>query len=302
MFIRKISKLFLIAALVFAAFAPAAFADGGPEEQIVLTVGGERFNAYEVLQLIGGLSGNEMMAMLMLSQSSLEARRQMVTDISEAVLFSEAAKGAKLHEQPDIAFQIKWQTMQILMQAYFDKISEKWDLSEAAVRKYYNDHRSDFVLSEAVRAAHILTETETEAIMIALRARAGETGFGELAADYSRDPNTAMHGGDLGWVEKGVMEPEVDAAIMKGRQGEIVGPVKSGYGWHVIMIADRRPASQLTFEEAAQEAMEAMQMEYIEQNLAELREKYPVTIDDEVLKTLGGIPAPEPAPESASAE
>lgn len=302
MFIRKISKLALITALVFAVFAPSAMAaESAPEEQAALTVGGESFNSYEILQLISGFSGNEMMAMLMLSQSTLEGRRETVNDISEAVLFAEAAKGEKLHERPDIAFQIRWQTMQILMQAYFEKISEKWDFSEAAVQKYYWNHRSDFVRGEAVLAAHILTETESEAVMMALRARTGED-FAELVAEYSRDPNTAVHGGDLGWVEKGVMVPEVEEAIMKGRPGDIVGPVKSGYGWHVIRIGDRRPAAQLTFEEAANEVVHAMQMDYIEQDLAALRKKYPITINDEALKTLGGIPAMEPAAESAPAE
>lgn len=301
MFIRKLSKLVLITALVFAICAPAAFADGSAEEQPALTVGGESFNSYEILQLISGFSGNEMMAMLMLSQSTLESRRETVNDISEAVLFAEAARGEKLHERPDVAFQIRWQTMQILMQAYFEKISEKWDISEAAVRKYYETHRADFVRAEAVKAAHILTETEPEALMMALRARSGEN-FGDLAAEYSRDPNTAMQGGDLGWVEKGAMVPEVDTVIMKGRPGEISGPVKSGYGWHVIMTGERRPAAQLTFEEASNEAMHAMQMDYIEQDLVKLREKYPVKINDEALKTLGGIPAAEPEAKQAPAE
>lgn len=295
MFIRKISKIFLITALVLAVCAPAAFADGSPEKQVVLTVGGEDFDAYEVMQLISGFSGNEMMAMLMFSQSSLEDRHQMVSDISEAVLFAEAAKAAKLHERPDVAFQIKWETMHILMQAYFEKIGEKWDFSQAASQKYYNEHRSDFVSSQAVRAAHILTETESDAIMATLMARTGDD-FAELAADYSLDPNTAAQGGDLGWVEKGVMEPEVDKAIMEGQPGDIVGPVKSRYGWHVIKIAERRQAAQLTFEEAANAVVQAMQLDYIERELVTLREKYPVTINDDVLKTLGGIPAAEPAP------
>lgn len=302
MFIRKMSKLVLITALVFAVCAPAAIAaEGAPEEQAALTVGGESFNSYEILQLISDFSGNEMMAMLMLSQATLESRHETVKDISEAVLFAAAAKGEKLHERPDLAFQIRWQTMQILMQAYFEKLSEKWDLSEAAVQKYYKDHRADFVRGEAVSAAHILTETESEALMMALRARAGEN-FAELAAEYSRDPNTAPHGGDLGWVEKGAMVPEVEAPIMKGRPGDIVGPVKSGYGWHVLKIAERRPAVQLTFEEAANEVVRAMQTDYIEQDLVKLREKYPVKINDEALKTLGGIPAREPEAESAPAE
>jgi len=64
--------------------------------------------------------------------------------------------------------------------------------------------------------------------------------FGDLAEEYSEDKGTAQNGGDLGWFDYGSMaEPFSDAAF-GAEPGEIVGPVKSMYGYHVIKIEDKR--------------------------------------------------------------
>lgn len=291
---QKSFKVLYLVAFILLSAAPASFAAPASEDRTILTVGSASFSEPEVIRLImGGSGGNEMMAALMLAQSPLADRRQIVDQIAQAVLFSQGARGAGLDQKPDTAFQIKWQTVQILVQAYFDQVSAGWDFSSAAAEKYFNANRSEFVQKEAVKAAHILTETEQDALMAALEAMGGD--FSAAALKYSLDPNTAQNGGDLGWVEKGRMAGPVEEAIMKGTPGQITGPVKSEFGWHIIKIGERRAEKQLTMAEAGETVLQDMQNHYIEQELEKLREKYPVTINDEVLKTLGGIPAPEPA-------
>lgn len=292
MTVRKMFKLFFITALIMIIAAPAPLAAAENGERTVLTVGSVTFNESDTLRLImGSVSGNEMMAMLLLSQSSLEDRKLITDQIAEAALFSEAAKEVKLDQQPDIAFQIKWQTIQTLVQAYFEKIASGWDFSSAAAEKYYNANKESFMQNEAVMAAHILTLSEADALMAAVESM-GAGGFAEAAKKYSRDPNSAQNGGDLGWVEAGMMVPPVGEAIMNGKPGEMIGPVQSDYGWHIIKIGERRPRRRLTFAEAGDAVFEQLQREYIERELQKLRAKYPVTVDDEALRTLGGINAP----------
>lgn len=274
--------------------AAASLAAESPGDRTVLTVGSETFSESEILRLItSSAGGNEMMVTLMLAQSGLDDRRVIVEQIADVVLFAEAAKDEKFDTKADIAFQIRWQTMQTLLQAYFEQISAKWDYSEAAVRKYYNEHRGDFVRNEAVKASHILTATESDALMAGLEARASD--FGAAAQKYSRDPNTAQNGGELGWVEKGMMVAPVEEAIMKGKPGDIIGPVQSEYGWHIIKIEERRAGGQLTFEESREDARQGLEHTYVDQELKRLKEKYPITVNNEALGTIGGIPAPEPA-------
>ena len=97
-----------------------------------------------------------------------------------------------------------------------------------------------------VRARHILltiagkdeAEVMKEAKGLLTRARNGED-FATLARQYSTEPGAATSGGDLGWFGKGRMVPAFDEAAMKGKPGQIIGPVKTQFGIHIIKIEGR---------------------------------------------------------------
>lgn len=98
-----------------------------------------------------------------------------------------------------------------------------------------------------VRASHILiqvpadaesTKAKAAAADVARRARGGEN-FAALAATYSKDPSNAPKGGDLGWFGKGRMVKEFENACMNARVGEIVGPVRTQFGLHIINVTGR---------------------------------------------------------------
>lgn len=63
--------------------------------------------------------------------------------------------------------------------------------------------------------------------------------FSKTAKDYSQDPVSAAQGGDLGWFGKGMMVPEFEKAAYGARIGELVGPVKTNYGFHIIKVFDK---------------------------------------------------------------
>ena len=261
----------------------------------VLTVGTSTLDEKEVLNLMATTTGgNQMMVGLMLAQSTLPERVDLVNQMAHALLFAEAAKTRGLDSRPDVAFQIKWQTMQILMQAYFEQNASKWDMSEKAVRNYYDTHKDDFYQKPGAHTRHILTQTEGDALNAALEVYKTKD-FAKVASEYSRDPNSANNGGDLGWVEKGMMVAPVEAAIDGASVGSLVGPVKSDYGWHIIEVTERRPGRQLTFDESGERAVQGLQREYLENELKELEAKFSVNIDEKALENLGGIPAPAAA-------
>ena len=288
---KKITKIFAVFSFVLLLGASAVMAADKP----VLTVGTSTLDEKEVLNMIAMTAGgNQMMVGLMLAQSTLPERVEMVSQMSHALLFSEAAKGNGLDVRPDIAFQIKWQTMQVLMQAYFEQNSSKWDMSEKAVRNYYDTHKETFYEAPAAHTRHIIAETEGAALNAAMEVYRTKD-FAKVASEYSRDPNTAQNGGDLGWVEKGMMLPAVDAAIEGASIGSLVGPIKSDYGWHILEVIERRTGRQLSFQESTERAVQELQREYFMNELSKLKAKYNVVIDEEALVNLGGIPAPAAA-------
>jgi peptidyl-prolyl cis-trans isomerase D len=88
------------------------------------------------------------------------------------------------------------------------------------------------------KASHILVKEKTEADAVYKELRAGAD-FAELAKAKSQDPGSGQRGGDLGWFGKGQMVPEFEKAAFKGRVGRIQRPVKSQFGWHIILVKDR---------------------------------------------------------------
>lgn len=290
---RKAAKWAAAAVLVLAIASTPLYAE---DDAPVLSVGSESMTQQEIIELLRNTAGgNAMMVGLMLTQSTLAEREEMVKQMADAILFAEGAKMEGLAERSDIAFKLKWQRIQLLMEAYLQDASTKWDMSEKAMKEYYSSHKEEFVQAEAAHIRHILTsakEDATNAILDIYR----DKDFAKTAQKFSRDPNTAARGGDLGWMEKGTMPAQLEAEINKAQLKSLIGPVKSDLGWHVMEVLERRPQKQLSFDEAVKEVEQRLQMSYIEKELSALREKLKVKIDSSALENLAGIPAAKPEP------
>ncbi len=99
--------------------------------------------------------------------------------------------------------------------------------------------------SEFIHARHILFTVEGDSIAVkakamevAAQARRGGD-FAALAREYSKDPGSAVRGGDLGWFGKGRMVAPFEQAAMRARIGEVVGPIRTQFGWHIIKVEGR---------------------------------------------------------------
>ncbi len=96
-------------------------------------------------------------------------------------------------------------------------------------------------------AAHILFRTDSGQDEVAQKAKAeaalrrakGGEDFSQLAAQLSEEPGAAERGGDLGWFGKGRMVPEFESAVFGAKVGDVVGPIKTQFGWHVIKVSGR---------------------------------------------------------------
>ncbi len=117
----------------------------------------------------------------------------------------------------------------------------------AAGQNYYLYHFIGSVPSKepVVRASHILinqygddAKNLEEAMKIYNQLQSGAS-FAQLAKQYSKDPGSAMRGGDLGWFGKGQMVPEFEKAAFSGKLGVVQKPIKTNYGYHIIKVTGR---------------------------------------------------------------
>ncbi|MDO4988399.1 MAG: peptidyl-prolyl cis-trans isomerase [Synergistes sp.] len=295
MSIRK-SVTIAIAIAIAAAFGTPVLAD--EKDEPVLSVGSESLTADDMLSILQESSGgNAMMLSFMLSQSTIADRLDMAKQLSDAILFSEAAKLKGIDKRKEVALKVKWQTINILLHEYMREVSAKWDMSPKAMKAYYNAHKDEFVQQPSQHIYNITTKTEKEAADALLEIN--KTGdFAKAAEKFSCDAESANKGGDLGWTEKGTIPDEIQQASEKLELNNASEPIKTQLGWHIIKVTERRPSKQLTFEEATEEVAPRLQMSYINKELDALRKKFPVTYNEKALENLGGMPAVKPGEQS----
>ena len=106
-----------------------------------------------------------------------------------------------------------------------------------------------------IKPSEIRSEEETKRLTQKLYDRivAGED-FTELAKNFSEDPGSALHGGDLNWIDPNALVPEFREVMAKTPQGQLSKPFKSPYGWHVLEVLGRR-ATDSTTQAREQQAM-----------------------------------------------
>ena len=142
------------------------------------------------------------------------------------------------------------------------QLESKVTVDDAQLRAYYDEQKAKtperFSQPEQRRVSHILLQvadakddaaTKAKAEAILKRAQGGED-FAKLAKEFSQDTGSAQQGGDLGWSERKVwVAPFADAAFSMN-EGEIRGPVKTQFGYHILKLVGIQPATSKTFDQS----------------------------------------------------
>ena len=151
------------------------------------------------------------------------------------------------------------------------------EVNEAALEQHFEDHRTEFVAPEERSMRHILfavssgaSEEEVRAVKdkatdVLTRVRAGGD-FAELAKENSDDPGSAGNGGDLGWVEPGVMVPAFEQAAYALSKDQVSDLVRTDFGFHIIQVTDIRGGSDAGFAEL-RDQVEAAYRKFEAENL-----------------------------------
>lgn len=148
--------------------------------------------------------------------------------------------------------------------------------TEDEVKTFYEQNAKRYAAPEQRRARHILIgfgsdekAAQKEADALAAELRAKPDTFGDVAKARSIDKGSAAAGGDLGWFGKGAMVPAFEQAVFSAKKGDIVGPVKTEYGYHIIQVMDTKggevpPLSQVRARIEAEYGQQMAQKKYAE--------------------------------------
>ena len=218
----------------------------------------------------------------------LQLDKSLVLDqiISEKLLIQEA-ENMGLKEDNDVLEQIKKMTEQILVQVLIEReILDKIKVNDEEVLEYYEQNKDSFTEKEQVHLYNILLETEKEAQDVLEQLKAGGD-FNEIAIEKSTGPS-ATQGGDLGYVAKGTIIPEIEEVVFALELEELSEVIKTDFGFHILKITEKKPETVRTLEEAKEEIIQTLlptkQTEAFENLLEELKGKVEIEINEEALQ------------------
>jgi peptidyl-prolyl cis-trans isomerase C len=173
--------------------------------------------------------------------------------------------------------------------------------TEEALRKYYDEHSSDYHKPEKARARHILLKDKTEASQLLAeikKKKISQHEFRRMAQERSEDEETKLRGGDLTFftrpAEAKEGDPSIDPAIaeaaFKVKQTGDVYPslVQTDKGYHIVMRTGHREKMSLSFEDAKERLVALVKREErrtrIEEQIKALEQRFPVQSFEENLK------------------
>lgn len=136
------------------------------------------------------------------------------------------------------------------------EVRNKIHVTPVEIANYYNYHIDKFKEPSKIRLYHILIkdtpgsdEAKEKAQQVVQKLKLGAD-FEQMARVYSEGPN-GEDGGDMGYVEKGQMLPEIDKVIFGMKESEISDPVKTDIGYHILMVKDITPPREKQLEEVS---------------------------------------------------
>ena len=168
-----------------------------------------------------------------------------------------------------------------------DQARLKVTVPDTDIQRYYNDNIQQYQTPEQVRASHILLQTagkdeatvrkQAEAILQQVKSGAD---FAELAKKVSEDEGTKANGGDLDYFSRGRMVPEFETVAFTLQPGQVSDLVKSQFGFHIIKVVDKRPASTRTLDEVRAQIQEQLAAQIVDQRITDQATKFASQIRD----------------------
>jgi peptidyl-prolyl cis-trans isomerase D len=150
-----------------------------------------------------------------------------------------------------------------------EDLKKEIKITDEEIKKYYEGHEDEFHKPEEIRCRHVLMRTPPDAspekkqkILKQFDFMMGkykeDVTFETLARVYSEDYNTRADGGDLGYFSRGTMPPEFEETAFKLKPGEVSKVVRTGQGYHLIKLEDRKAPYDESLEEASPEIKEKL--------------------------------------------
>jgi foldase protein PrsA len=203
----------------------------------------------------------------------------------------------------DIMLRVR---LDVLSNKIREKVTKGKDqVSDAAIKKYYDENKQRFAQPERRDLLVVLTKTKAKADQ-ARSAIEGGQAWKQVSKKFSIDQASKAQGGKLAAVAKGQQEKSLDDAVFKAAKNELTGPVKTQFGYYVFKVTKVTPASQQTLEQAKTTIKQLLasqqQQKSLDAFVKDFRSKWKDKTecrDNYVTQDCSNAPKPKPTPTAA---
>ena len=203
---------------------------------------------------------------------------KIVNELINQHLIAEQAYKDKYDQQKKIIDILKKNKDQIMAKYWLNNFLKN-NTSEEKVQDFYTKYLENFKTFKEYNASHILVKEEDEALQIIKKLKI-KSEFSKLAKSYSIGPSK-QNGGNLGWFRSGQMVKEFEEAVLKLKKGTITKkPVKTKFGYHVIMLNDIRNSQPKKINDIKQKIVERIKQNSLSNLEKQLRKNKSIKILD----------------------
>lgn len=240
---------------------------------ILATVGNKTITAADVDAFIIGLGQRGAQF------NTPEGRKKVLEQLINNQLFLMDASRNLYEADPVFKAELARAKESILVSFAIDKALSTVNVTDAEVEKYYEENKEQFKGEEQVTASHILVADEALAVSLLEEIKAGKTTFEEAAKKHSTCPS-GKEGGSLGSFGHGQMVPEFDTACFSMEVGELRGPVKTNFGYHIIRLDKKQDSAIIPLAQIAPQVkgmlLQEKQKNAYDRKVGQLKILYPV--------------------------
>ena len=196
------------------------------------------------------------------------AMQQAIDILIQRTVIEKQAVKEKIHEKKEVKELIDLAKQSIITEYYLQEIARK-KITDEELKIAYEEYAKDISQAPEFKARHILVTTEDEAKDIIKKLENNED-FITLAKSLSTGPS-APQGGDLGYFTQDRMVPEFAKAVGEIKVGQFSKtPTKTQFGWHVILVEDKRINAPLSLEDVKPQLEQALFLTKLEETLEAL--------------------------------
>ncbi len=244
-----------------------------PTSRVLANVNGKPITEEDVDRFIAALGRNAQ------AYNNPQGRAAVLEQLIAQRLFLLDAQRNLMEREQSFKDQLAAVKEQLLMEYAISKCVENVRVTEDEVKAFYEAHKAELDGGETVNASHILVDSEEKANEILAAINAGEVTFEDAARAHSTCPSSA-EGGNLGDFGRGQMVPEFDKACFEMEIGEVRGPVKTQFGYHIIRLNAKNAAEPIAYGDIRgqlyQQVTQEKQQAAYQSKINQLKIMYPV--------------------------